>query len=206
MCLGMNKICTKCGIEKPLSDFYKDKHNKSGYRGECIICLTLIHKNFRIKNKKKIWNSIKNYYAKFPWKKSLVDIKQRCINPNNKSYKDYGGRGIKCLITANELKDLWFRDKAYELKQPSINRKDNDGNYCIENCEYIELGLNSAEMNIRTKRKKVHQFDLEGSFIKEFISITEAYNETGVSISSISDVINNKRPFSKGFIWRYKEC
>ena len=32
------KICSKCGLEKPLSDFYKDKHKSSGYKSSCIEC------------------------------------------------------------------------------------------------------------------------------------------------------------------------
>ena len=64
-----------------------------------------------------------------PWLYLLVDIKKRCNNPKNISYKTYGGRGIKCLITASELKELWFRDNAYYLEHPSIDRIDNDGNY-----------------------------------------------------------------------------
>lgn len=32
------KQCTKCGIEKPLIDFYKQKTTKSGYRASCKKC------------------------------------------------------------------------------------------------------------------------------------------------------------------------
>ena len=33
-----NKICSKCQIEKRLTEFYKDKYQKSGYRPSCKIC------------------------------------------------------------------------------------------------------------------------------------------------------------------------
>lgn len=32
------KICLKCGIEKPLSDFWKDKRGKFGVKGRCKEC------------------------------------------------------------------------------------------------------------------------------------------------------------------------
>jgi hypothetical protein len=33
-----SKVCTKCGVEKPLSDFYKAKQGKQGVRGDCKAC------------------------------------------------------------------------------------------------------------------------------------------------------------------------
>lgn len=32
------KVCTKCGIKKPLGDFKKDKRKFSGRRSACIVC------------------------------------------------------------------------------------------------------------------------------------------------------------------------
>lgn len=34
----LTKVCTKCGEEKLLSEFYKDKHGKLGVRGDCKRC------------------------------------------------------------------------------------------------------------------------------------------------------------------------
>src|SRR5688572_4694355 len=36
-----NKICSKCQIEKSLTEFYKDKYQKSGYRPSCKMCLKI---------------------------------------------------------------------------------------------------------------------------------------------------------------------
>lgn len=78
-------------------------------------------------------------YTKRPWFRFLDYIKDRCNNKNRKKFRRYGGRGIQCLITEEELKFLWFRDKAYNLKFPSIDRKDNDKSYELSNCRFIEL-------------------------------------------------------------------
>jgi hypothetical protein len=141
-----------------------------------------------------------------PWKFTLVDIKTRCNNKKSTFYSYYGGRGIKCLITSDELKELWFRDKAYLLKVPSINRIDNNDNYTFDNCEYIEKGINSAERNRRVSSKPILQFDLDGKFIKEWNSITEASKALSINNSHIGECARNYKNIkqSGGFIWRFK--
>lgn len=62
-------------------------------------------------------------------------IKQRCSNPNNRAYKDYGARGIKmCERWLNDftafIADLGERPG----KEYTVERRNNDGNYCPENC------------------------------------------------------------------------
>src|SRR3990167_3114800 len=103
----------------------------------------------------RIWDkknrTIRNAYhskrrKEVPWIHLLTDIKTRCNNPNNERFKNYGGRGIKCLITSTEIKSLWFRDKAYELKKPSIDRINNDGHYEVSNCQFIEQRENTLKM------------------------------------------------------------
>jgi len=47
------------------------------------------------------------------------------------------------LLTMDEVNQLWFRDGADKMKRPSIDRKDNDGNYTFKNCRFIELSRNS---------------------------------------------------------------
>ncbi len=66
----------------------------------------------------------------------------RCNDPRTNRYERYGGRGIKCLLTVQELELLWERDKADELKIPSIDRIDNNGNYTFDNCKFIEFRQN----------------------------------------------------------------
>lgn len=85
-------------------------------------------------------------------------MKQRCRNPNDQKYKDYGGRGI-------EVCDEWaddygiFRAWAYENgyvpdrgHDCSIDRIDNDGNYEPGNCRWTTAKVQAN--NQRPKRTK----------------------------------------------------
>ena len=82
-----------------------------------------------------------------PWVIVYWWICARCNCKSGSSYKYYGGRGIKCLITKDELKELWHRDKAYEMESPSIDRIDSAGDYTMDNCRFIEKIENTRRGN-----------------------------------------------------------
>jgi len=188
------KLCSKCKTHKKLDEFSKDKGRRNGLCPWCKKCQW----QYRKSNKKRIRNTQTQYRQKYPWRKTFSLIRQRCENLKNNRYKDYGGRGIKCLITSSELKELWFRDKAFEMKKPSIDRKDNDGNYEYSNCGFIELDKNSG----KNKQKTISQYDLNNDFIREWESITEASQELKIAICNISSCVSNKRKTAGSFKWK----
>jgi len=140
-----------------------------------------------------------------PWLHHIYDARTRCNNKNRISYKYYGGRGIKCLITSQEVKELWFRDKAYEMKKPSLDRIDNNGNYELNNCRFIENIENTYKRN-REKPQGIPilQYDLNGNFIKEWKSAREADRNKIANQSDIGKCLKGKYKQVNGFIWRYK--
>lgn len=79
-----------------------------------------------------------------PWYRSLEMAKARCTNPNNNRYHRYGGRGIVVDITFIGMGLLWYRDKAYLMECPTIDRIDKDKNYTMTNCRFIERSENSS--------------------------------------------------------------
>jgi hypothetical protein len=157
-------------------------------------------KEYRNNHKKEAEIYRKTYKQLYPEKFILAWILQRCNNLKDRRYKDYGGRGIKCLITAEEIRQLMIRDNYWKLNKPSIDRIDNDSNYCLENCRFIEMSENSK----RTSIKQILQYDLEENFIKEWKSLTEASNILNLQISNISHVLSGRLKQTGGYIWRYK--
>ena len=55
----------------------------------------------------------------------------------------------------------------------------------------------------KTNSKKVFQYDLNGNFIKEWRTITEASRELNIYDTSIGRVCRGKKKTAGGFIWKY---
>jgi hypothetical protein len=71
-------------------------------------------------------------------------MKCRCLNPLDKAFVNYGGRGIKVCDEWLEFKPFldWSMISGYK-KGLTIERKDNDGNYCPDNCTWISKSMQS---------------------------------------------------------------
>jgi hypothetical protein len=88
-----------------------------------------------------------------------VSIKNRTLNPKNKQYNDYGGRGITiCDEWKNDFMPFynWALLNGYEEnKGLSIDRIDNDGNYEPNNCRW-------TTQNIQARNQRVYKNNKSG--------------------------------------------
>ena len=60
---------------------------------------------------------------------------QRCENPNNSRYKDWGGRGIKICERWHDFRNF-FVDMGVKSSGLTLDRINNDGNYEPDNCKW----------------------------------------------------------------------
>lgn len=134
----ITKICNKCNQLRRENEFRF--RSDRGFINICQACEKVYFSSYR-----------KKYIKRNPWLISYCSILSRCKYNSNPIYKR---RGIKNFLKIKDLKYLWFRDKAYRLKRPSIDRINNDGHYIIQNCRYIELKENCKQGAIITNALK----------------------------------------------------
>lgn len=116
-------------IEAMKKRFSKEKHpNWKGGISQDREHLTALNKKSRLRR-----------WEKCPWEKTYSSICSRCKYQKNSLYYK---KGIQCQITKKELRKLWFRDKAYLMQYPTIDRFDNKKNYMYNNCQYLEFSEN----------------------------------------------------------------
>ena len=110
-----------------------------------------------------------------------ASMKQRCLNPNNLHYKDYGARGISiCDEWLGEHGFENFVDWAYKngydeaksRNEQSIDRIDVNGNYEPSNCRWATM---NEQMNNQRKTIKVE------------------YNGAVYSLTELSELVGIKK-------------
>lgn len=96
------KVCTKCGRELPLSDFYNNKSKKDGKTSECKYCykeysdankekIKEYQKEYRENNKEKIKDYKKEYNKEY-YENNKERRKEYCENNKEKINKYYRNR------------------------------------------------------------------------------------------------------------------
>lgn len=107
----------------------------------------------------------------------------RCENPNRSKYKDYGGRGIKVCDEWRTAKNfvIWALNNGYHPGL-QIDRIDNNGNYCPENCRFVTPKKNSRN------RRNTKRLTVKG----ETKTVVEWCEQLGVSQYTVYDWIRKK--------------
>jgi hypothetical protein len=69
------KTCTRCGIEKPIEEFYKSKNYKDGYSYECKSCNSERSKKWYLENLEKVREAGCKYRLENPERKKDTNKK-----------------------------------------------------------------------------------------------------------------------------------
>ena len=104
-------------------------------------------------------------------------IKARCYNKNNDSYKNYGARGI--TVCDKWLNFEGFYDDMFPTYKQglTIERMDNNGNYCWSNCKWIPNNEQSRNRHNVTlyeyedKKLNIAEWEKEFGFKKNTLRI-----------------------------------
>lgn len=113
----------------------------------------------------------------------------RCYKSNQENYNRYGGRGI---IVCKDWHDLynfieWAQSTGYK-NGLSIERIDNDGNYCPENCKWVE----PHEQHFNKRTSVFHEYQGERLTTMQWqrklgipIKIVETYRKKNINFVDI---------------------
>jgi len=96
-----------------------------------------------------------------------ADIKTRCFNKKHRGYGYYGARGIKICERWMKFENF-FEDMGECPDGKSIDRKDNNGNYCKENCRWADR----TQQNNNTRRNHFLEFRGKRLTIAQWSRIT----------------------------------
>lgn len=144
------KKCNKCGIEKELSEFGKDKARKDGLKSICKVCNYKQTKSRRLSNKES-YRNIQKRYAR--------TIKGRYNNLKSSAKR----RGLEMKITFKKYTQIIEENKCFYcdtisvgLTGHSLNRIDSSKGYTHENvkiccgiCNQIMSNYSIEELSCR---------------------------------------------------------
>lgn len=140
------KICTKCGIEKDISNFRKEKRIKMGLQSQCKEC----EKEYRLKNREKQIIYMKQYYKK---NKEILSNKNKIYRENHKEEK----RKQDKLYRETHKKERNIRE---------LKRKEKDNIYKLK-CNIRGMIKNSFRR--RGFKKKQKGEEIYGCSVNELI-------------------------------------
>jgi hypothetical protein len=112
-----------------------------------------------------------------------------------------------CIKKSNKMKDIWGSKSIEEKQLISIKRqktKTKNGTNKISKtqAENISKALTGRKITWdRGVNKSIMQYDLEGKFIKEWNSISEASRYVKGDVSSC---LNKRQKTAGGYIWKFK--
>lgn len=156
-------------------------------RGRVMSCGCAAVVSLKKRATKHGWCGTKTY-------KTWESMNSRCRNKNNPMYAVYGGRGIKICKRWHSFENF-LEDMGERPTGKSIDRIDNDGNYCKENCRWST----QKEQNNNTSRNHFVEYKGERKTIMQWSEIL------GLEFSVICSRINRGWDVDRAMIEKVKK-
>lgn len=152
------KICTKCGIEKPLESFNKAKGGKFGRKSECKECTAVRFKKHYSDNQEEMIERTRKYRQENPEKcKQSVKV----YHSKNKTKIESKRKETKRLRYEQNKEEISKRNKEWRKNNPEIvrrmkqeYRKNNPEKMAVFSAEY-RAKKKSAQPKWLSKEDKV---------------------------------------------------
>jgi hypothetical protein len=188
-----------CGKEKiiRIDALISGRSNSCGcLQKEAIIAAHLKHGESVVGKRTRlyiIWSSMKN----------------RCFNPNSKSFKNYGGKGISIIKEWLNYKIFksWALSNGYSDKL-TIDRINSNMGYCPSNCRWISKAENTSLAHLgieRTDNHSIIALNKSGDIVGIFSSQLDVQRKLGINASNISQALSGNRKTAGGYKWKYQE-
>lgn len=81
--------------------------------------------------------------------RAWIDMIRRCTKRHHFAYPKYGGRGIKVCARWKSFR-MFLRDMGHPQSGMSLDRRDNNGDYCKRNCRWATR--KQQQRNLRRNR------------------------------------------------------
>ena len=120
------KKCAQCGDVFSLDFFYNNKSAKDGKDEICKQCRKVKESRYNISHK---------------FERMLTMVRRRAKV-----------QGVECLVTVQELRELWIYWQADLLRKPELIRVNLEEGYVKDNIKFVDYFLTRQGSNFKRKR------------------------------------------------------
>jgi len=194
------KVCSKCGVSKPKSEFNKRINRPIGITSSCKSCVKIAKLEYR-RTEKGVFADIYN--------KQKERSRDRGHQPPNYT-KQQLSIWIKSQPNFQELWDNWVKSGYKKMLKPSCDRADDYRGYCLTRLRLMSWGAHNKKSYLDRKngvnRKgtvAVIGINIITKNTVKFYSISEANRKLNISISNIASCCRGNRKSAGGYTWEY---
>jgi hypothetical protein len=178
------KKCSKCGLEKNYSEFFKDNRLKSGYRADCKECHLIVQKLYKDNNHDKIEQKRKEY-QNIPEVRKRIN--QRSVNWNKNNLN-------KTLLSAAKkraaIQECEFNIDLDDIKIPKF-------------CPLLGIEIIRSDIKVSSNSPSLDKINPDLGYVKNNVHVISRRANTiknNATIDEIEQILlwfNNKKKCHK---------